>query len=670
MNKNKNLNKVQLRAREKIRLFLNEKMTIDTDFDILNYLPKLQNNAKSTNLNSNNLPLIPVNSNNSYKSSKSIFNNVNTKIKKNSKNKKIEKFYLEEKSNEGKSPTKINNIIPFSYDSNKVQLTENISEFQTQKNALNIKEVIKRAKIQLEDINKDKKTIAKSSKSIFPKNSVFITDIGRKNKNNINKFQNDKLLKKIKTNIENNYNTNININIDSNKFPIAFSKKYENTVFNHLRQIRDFKYQQFLQLKPSKESNYNFITENILLSKQNILLKLMKSEQNKLQTNYNLHSDRITNNHKKLEKQEKDFEELKEKQKILCKQFENMYSSIFKKNRELNQGENENHYIIKNNQDEIRRVLHKIDKLRFYAFFINEVLGGDITRFEKQIIPEDKFEEEIDYPQILKEVLMKYNYFLIDSPFDDGNIDLKEELLKQEKTFIDEPEKMWFKFKEIENIIVRNVFLKEGIKNEIKEMIEEKNYNLKDLKQKKEILESEYKKLKESFDYETIKYHQVEKSYINHKIEMDGLINDLYAFSIKAFNNPDLTSKKYELYDTLDTTKEIYRIIQNSEIYLDTLILNMNEFQKEDAKIFEKIVDNRKKFLKLLKSQSIIEQKMKEKFSFILDKNNYNKIVLKSRKTEAPYHKPKKIEKIEIDKSLIERLENEEMLTYEKEDDE
>ena len=61
---------------------------------------------------------------------------------------------------------------------------------------------------------------------------------------------------------------------------------------------------------------------------------------------------------------------------------------------------------------------------------------------------------------------------------------------------------------------------------------------------------------------------------------------------------------------------------------------------------------------------------MKDKFSFIYDTNGSNRIIFKPRKTEAPYHKPKKAQKIEIDKSLIERLENEELLTYEKEDDE
>ena len=121
--------------------------------------------------------------------------------------------------------------------------------------------------------------------------------------------------------------------------------------------------------------------------------------------------------------------------------------------------------------------------------------------------------------------------------------------------------------------------------------------------------------------------------------------------------------------DTLDITKEIYRIIKKTEIYIDGLILGLKKIQTEDSNIFDKILDNRKKYLKMVKTQNILNQKMKEKFSFIYNTENSNRIILKSRKTEAPYHKPKKIIKEEIDKSLIERLENEELLTYEKEDD-
>ena len=665
MNKIKNSNKEQVKHTEKRKFFLNDNSALDTNFIINKKLPKIQKKIGLKELNTNsesNFPLILSNKSNSYKSNKSIFNSIN-KMTDISERNKI--FSIE--SSEKKTPIKLNKnnklLLNNQY---KVQLTENYSDKQNQKKIDNKNDEINNRKMSLDNII-NMKNVAKSTKSIFPKKNIFLTDEGKKYKYNINKFPNkNKNFKKAKTNIENKYNNSLDNNITSENF--AYSNRYVNFVFNHLKQINDYKYQKYLQLNPSEDSHYKFIHKNRQITRSNILLRLMKMEQNKLETNYNLHSDRIKNNEKKLEKDKKIFEELKEKQKMLGKKYESMFSNINLKYRELLNGAFEGNYIIKNNQDEIRRILHKIDKLRVYGYFINEVLGGDVTRFEKQIIPEDKYEEDINYPQILKEVIKKYNYLLKDSLFYDDKISFDEAVLEHEKSFMDEPEKMWFKFKEIENIIVRNVFIKEKIKNDIKQMIEEKNYNLKDLKQKKELLENEYKNLKENYDYEKSKYNGVEKRYISHKIEINETVNDLFDYSQKSFNHLNLTDKNFESYDILETTKEIHRIIQNCEIYLDGLILNLKKFEKEDSKLFEKIIDNRKKYLKFVKTQNILNQKMKEKFNFILDVNSLNKIVFKSRKTEAPYHKPKKVEKVEIDQNLIERLENEEMLTYEKED--
>ena len=665
MNKINNSNKEQVKHTEKRKFFLNDNSALDTNFNINKKLPKIQKKIGLKELNTNsesNFPLILSNKSNSYKSNKSIFNSIN-KMTDISERNKI--FSIE--SSEKKTPIKLNKSNKLLLNNQyKVQLTENYSDKQNQKKIDNKNDEINNRKMSLDNII-NMKNVAKSTKSIFPKKNIFLTDEGKKYKYNINKFPNkNKNFKKAKTNIENKYNNSLDNNITSENF--AYSNRYVNFVFNHLKQINDYKYQKYLQLNPSEDSHYKFIHKNRQITRSNILLRLMKMEQNKLETNYNLHSERIKNNEKKLEKDKKIFEELKEKQKMLGKKYESMFSNINLKYRELLNGAFEGNYIIKNNQDEIRRILHKIDKLRVYGYFINEVLGGDVTRFEKQIIPEDKYEEDINYPQILKEVIKKYNYLLKDSLFYDDKISFNEAILEHEKSFMDEPEKMWFKFKEIENIIVRNVFIKEKIKNDIKQMIEEKNYNLKDLKQKKELLENEYKNLKENYDYEKSKYNGVEKRYISHKIEIDETVNDLFDYSQKSFNHLNLTDKNFESYDILGTTKEIHRIIQNCEIYLDGLILNLKKFEKEDSKLFEKIIDNRKKYLKFVKTQNILNQKMKEKFNFILDVNSLNKIVFKSRKTEAPYHKPKKVEKVEIDQNLIERLENEEMLTYEKED--
>ena len=650
---NKNLNNAPSKTKQR-RLPLKDKLFIETELDLIKNLPEIQKNIvlKKFLFNSEaNLPLIKGHSNFSKKSSCNSFNH-KTEI---NSLKKIDQLYIDGSTSDRKPLIKIKSILPTTSCSTKILLSEKNPKI---KNEIKIFDNIniKPKKLELEEIIKEKRIVAKSSKSIFLKN-------------NINKFLNNRTFKKTRSNIENNYNKNPDLKTNSEEIPFAYSKRYENTVFNHIRQINEYNHQKSFDIVPQDNGAYNFAMKKKLMTRKNILLNLLKSEQAQLHSNYKSYSQKIQNNKKILEKDEKEFEELKERQKNVCKDFENLYSKIFQKNKELIEDEHEDKYIIKENQDEIRRILHKIDNLRAYGYFINEVLGGDIKRFEHKIIPDDKFEEEINYPKILQETINKYNYCLMNSKYDDGNINYNKEVLEQEKTFIDEPDKVWFKFKEIENIIGRMVFSKEKINSEIKIMIEEKNYNLKDLKQRKEILEDDLKKSKENYEYEKIKLNEVNKRYNYEKFEMGEIIKDLYKYSTQSFNKIVSSNLNFDIYDILGITKEIYRIIQKTEIYIDGLIFGLKKLQKEDSNIFNKILDNRKKYLKMVKTQNILDQKMKEKFSFIYNTKNSNRIILKSRKTEAPYHKPKKIKKEEIDKSLIERLENEELLTYGKEDD-
>ena len=656
---NKNINNDLLNKIQKPKLISKDRLTLETELDIIKKIPDIQKNIELNKLSfsksNSHLPFIIETWNKSCSSTKAIFKNFNHKTESNIK-KKLNKLNNNDKSTYKSPLKKIKIILSSLNDSNKVK--ENDFD-NKQIDKISAK---KPPKLKLEELVKNNKIVAKSTKTIFPKKSIFLTDEDRINYK-MNNYLNNRLFKKTKTHIENNNNKNI----ETEEEPFIYSNKYQDTVLNHIHLINDYNYKQNFKLYSPRDSGYDFTLKNRLVKKSNFLLQLLKTEQTKLQTNYNTHSKKVIHNKKILEKDEKLFDELIEKQKILGKNYESLYNNAAQKNKELINVRIENKSIIKENQDEIRRILHKIDKLRAYAYFINEVLGGDITRFEKKIIPEDKYDDEINYPQLSHEVINNYSYLLINSKFDNGNISFNKEIIEHENTFIFEPEKMWFKFKEIENIIVRNVFTKESIKNEIKKMIEEKNFNLKDLKQRKEILEIELQKLKENYEYENTKFIEVEKRYNSHKNELDEMINDLFNHASKYFNNQKSTNN--ELFDITDITKEIYKTIQNTEIYIDGLVLKLKRYQKEDTNLFDKMFDNRKKYLKWIKAQNIINQKMKEKFNFIFDTNSSNKIVLKSRKTEAPYHKPKKEKKEKIDKSLIERIENEEMLTYDKEDE-
>ena len=88
--------------------------------------------------------------------------------------------------------------------------------------------------------------------------------------------------------------------------------------------------------------------------------------------------------------------------------------------------------------------------------------------------------------------------------------------------------------------------------------------------------------------------------------------------------------------------------------------------EKKDQKFFDNIVNNRKKQLKQMKQLKLLNEKMNEKLNYAKSVESVKtNIFISSRKTEAPYHKPKKIVKIEMDEKLIEQIENEELLNYE-----
>ena len=61
-----------------------------------------------------------------------------------------------------------------------------------------------------------------------------------------------------------------------------------------------------------------------------------------------------------------------------------------------------------------------------------------------------------------------------------------------------------------------------------------------------------------------------------------------------------------------------------------------------------------------------MKEKENSRFKFInnIESGKY-KLILNSRKTEAPYHKPKKVVEEKLDEKLVQQIENEELINYE-----
>ena len=666
------------------RLYLGGNMVLDQDFNINNYLLDIQKQIELEKMNFNSKNSLPhIKTKQIGIKIKKNYSNFNT-INNIGKRRKI--FINKQNPNEEKPLITLNNLLTLSKDylfnnniSNSKRGSSIDTDFNEQKKLLEANNSIQSTKKKIEKIIKKNKESTKSSNSILNKriSDMFITNEPRFNimkeikqikkrekyssQINIIKENNKNLKRNFKSraDYEELYN-NMKKNQNNNKKIIAFDEKHVNEVFDPIRVLNNYKIQKQLQINPQEKYLSNFNSQNKELTIDSVLLKLMNIENNKLYKNFNSHANQLKNNQKEIEENETNFEEYKETHKQTCKEIDSLHTKLQKKNKDLIKENLKIKSDIKLIEDDMRRILHQIEYLRVYGHFVNEVLGGDTTRFENKIFPEQKFDEEIDFEELSKIVIEQYKCFYEN---------IEQEKFEIEKTFIDEPEKMWYKFKEMESIMVRDLYTKEDIKGEIKQLKEENINNLKDLKQKNEMLQNEYDNLKDQFEFELRKFEIIEKRYNEQKNEFDDIIKNLYVYTNNLFEKDNKIIDTNKIYDKLyssDCVEKINRLLCNKEIEIDKLIINLKKLEKKDKKCFDNIVNNRKKQLKQMKQLKLLNEKMNEKLNYAKSVESVKtNIFISSRKTEAPYHKPKKIVKVKIDEKLIEQIENEELLNYE-----
>ena len=674
---NEKLNKILQNSIKKRRLFIGGTMVLDSDFNIKNYLSDVQKQVLLEKIYCNGkrtLPKINKNSHrlitNNYSCNYITMNNNNNEKEKENSNKIKHNLIFNTNVNDKKPLVTLNNLLTLSKDNlfnihKSDSIRKNniiITDINVEKKLFDANNAIQSTKNKIEKMIKKNKESAKSYNSIFH-NKLFksneprlnitkaIKEIKKREKSynymNTIEGKNKKMLQKNKT-IDNDI--------------VAFDKRNQEAVFEPLKIMNEYKRQKDFQINYQETSMNKFNSQNRQLSISNILIKLMNNESSKLSKKYHSRIECLKKNEKTIGKDETNLEDYIETHKNICKNLEQLYIDIQNKNKELIDENINCNSEIKVIKDEMRKELNQIEYLRIYGYFVNKVLGGDTTRFETKIFPEPKFYDEIDIDALSQNVIEKYRCF-----YDN----VEGEKFEQEKTFINEPEKMWFKFEEMKGIMVRNIFTKEIIKGDIKKIIEDKNKNLKHLRQKNEFLEKENKIIKEQYEYELSKYNIIEKRYNYHKNEFDDLIQNFYIYINNYFgqNNAKNSSDKKNInfkLEIVDCMKEINKILTDKEVYIDKLMSDLKNWEKNDTKCFEDVVNNRKKQIKHLKQLKLMKEKENSRFKFInnIESGKY-KLILNSRKTEAPYHKPKKVVEEKLDEKLVQQIENEELINYE-----
>lgn len=685
------------------RLFIGQHMVSDTNFDIKKYLMDVQKQFELESSKNANIKVLPPITINKYDfSTDACSKNLNTisNLKLDTSNSKKKHKIMKKSNSNFKNPfITLNNLISLSKNSSSLNSFDSDSVIKnvinTDFNDLNMQthflepNSLESTKTKIRKNLKKSLKNANSSKIIFRKKIDDIITIDeprfnvikaikeiKKRENSLRIHSLKKLNEKCKS--KENYNDiyiKLDNDIESNKYNykgkkmnkkvnsfIVFDKKNEDAVFEPFKVLHNYEMHKQLQVEPSEKYVNKFITQNKEVSKDNILIKLMNSEIKKLKINHNLRTEGLFNAKKTIETNESNFDEYRLAQNKVCIQIDELLMKFNKKYRLIINKEYNCKLEIKIILDEIRKILHKIDHLRIYGKFVNQVLGGDISIFEQEIFQEQKYDDEIDYEELSNNVINLYKILLQDS--NNGKIITG-------KTLFNEPEIMLFKFKEMEDMTLRNLSIIHDTNNEYNKMKEENDYDIKYLKEKKERLEKELEEVKENYEHENLIFDEIKKRYIYQKGEFNRLIKNFYIYVNNNLIQKNIIINPKEIYKKLviqDCIQIIHNTIYDLETYVDNLILTLRNWEKSDPKVFGHIIELRKKYFKEMKQLNILNQRMKERMKI---KNNYDynkkKVVLYSRKTEPPYYKKKKVIKIEDTKKYIKLKENEDYIDFEDE---
>ena len=224
------------------------------------------------------------------------------------------------------------------------------------------------------------------------------------------------------------------------------------------------------------------------------------------------------------------------------------------------------------------------------------------------------------------------------------------------------PEKIIYKYKEYQDLILRLIEEKENINNSLIKIKNENDLNLRNLKQTHESLLKEYNLLNENYHSESMKCKQSEKKIDIRNMKYYDLLKDLYLYIINIFNRKN---NNINLNVVLDVVTDLNKFVNEIESLIGGYLFNLNSYEKNDKQLFGKIVNNRKEEVKIYKQNLVLQKLIKNRIDIKKKVEiNKNKFTFIFRKTEAPYRLSKKIKKIINEDENNQELENNELINY------
>ena len=516
-------------------------------------------------------------------------------------------------------------------------------------------------------------TLKQENNSCNKDDGCFITslDIEKKRSdknyginNEKNKNIKDKLLKanKNKRNMNNKYNL-ASIIKDIKRKNSSYVSKTEGNYFNdyiaydnknmknildinniintHLKneewnlKARDDKYNEFLEIKKGG-------------CVQNLIIKLIKEEREKLKNKYTKFSYDFNNKIKMVTEGEKMFEKIIVEQKKNIKMIENNYYKLKNDNKALIILRERFKDQVSKTEYEIIKKIYEIDELRYYAKFVNYIYGYDTSIYETKIIDDDYSKKPKDAETLIKFILENYKHFLINEKDDIiNNID---------------PDIVLNETRLIEDRILMNLKLRDQEYEDLKKYKLNNKNILKNIENRKKELEDEYNYIQK----------EIKDIIINTQINLDedlfSIMKDLGIFILETLSKDKQLIKKFKtklnLFEISDLATKSIQLVLKRESVLDYYINTLEKYDKDDKKTFNMIINKRK--LDMIREKIDYTQRTNEK-KLLIDKieitKNSDKIYFIKRKALPSLPKKKK-KMIKIDPEIIKAKENKELISY------
>jgi hypothetical protein len=421
---------------------------------------------------------------------------------------------------------------------------------------------------------------------------------------------------------------------------IAFNKENVDLVFDSTKLLNEMKLRKKNKLYEDKSPISKFVNENKLISVDNVLIKLLNKESEKLITKEIKNNEFIQYKNSHFNTDEKNFNEYSRIQKIAFRNIENLLEDVQKKNRILMIEKFEFNGTNKMYEDEIEKILFQLENYRICAKFVCKVLlpndSQEINeKFNLQILNDDiRSKKDLNFPELIKNTIRHYNFVNFDNL--EFNVKMKE-LLK-------EPNNLIIKFREIEDRILKLLEESRKLSDSIIIQNIENEKILNELKNRELIHKEEYEFIKEKYEKEIEDLKKLDPKNIECYLDLITVINgikDINKTLVEVENGK--VKKNINIFEAM---KDCNLIIKKIENKVNSLLYELDKFEKEDPNTFNEITVARKSKNKENKYYEVklkLEQELEEKRKKA--NKRLEKIIIISRKSEIPYYKKKKIKK-------------------------